>query len=1212
MNKPNVVRLAASDTKGNPISLTVANDIIDHMEAARTFGREDLADPTAHGRFQRRVLAVPDRQSGVATPMMFTIGSLNGLSLVRKDETADGGWKAIDLGASFASAVGGAPQVVRAVGVGWTDDDRITVAVAVDAAPGLSQSRVFAAFNLPGAATDWGQVPWIDCGTRESVSVEGIRVLDEGNGAWTVVLAGSQGPTEAVYLLRSDRLPSFAGALVFNSAVTMQEILDFQIGVHPVYGSGLHVLGLSGGNRVLTFRPFPNYDSTGKPGTIPPVVILPCPDGANVLESGATTEDGTNLYIGGQGLYLIPAAEQDNDEIAQTIQLMAAEAASGIQNVIAGETADGSASVWALLQNGDLIVVKRTGADAAWGPSLRLRSGVQEMAAIPGDRHATTSILAVYSDAHAGYVWQDGGSGVWQEAPIHIADPEQAMMATCYGTSLRVLDSAGAPRQGVKVSVTASVLSSVSLNGNAALIAPDAAVEAVTDMNGSITVFNRVRSLTPAVYRFAVDGVDGQLDVNPSAGVFNRFKTMTADELRGATVGTPDGDVPLLPDNFRTGSDQGQVDAVAASLNQGADLALSADGAAPGVRVVAANAAYSSQLRADTVPDTYRWGIQADAQGVRTLHDDAVSKLIGAVESAEHFFVNLGHTIADFFEGIGDRLKEGLTFVLHKAQGVFEFVCAIGDKIKKFALSTLEEAGAFFTWLWAQMKTGLEKLWDYLKFLFEWEDIILVRNAMVEATDEALAALRNAVGQMKDGVSVGFDKALAQIGSWRAEAGGVPPVKPRRPASGGSLLDDIGKATAPVQALLDQVAGNSVVAWVTQRIGKLADDIVHFEGPNPASEALEAAEQFVAGLVSDETNDLLATWDQLQADIIQLFDGEMPRPSELSFDAIRDALVAVGSDVLEGVLTGLRDFVLRVIDLLEQLLGVVRDSLFTKVSFPFIEKLANLVVPGTHIDTSFRLIDSVMLLCAIPATIGYKLIAGEAPFKKGDVLPFAFGQVTVQSGADGLRKYSWAAGLAGAFVKMLIAGYRTFTQAGVAVDGGQAPQAKAWQLWVGAAFGGVGAATEFLSRHTGKGEDFSALEWTMQAISSVMSIKTIALLIAENKSGADPGKLRKISSGLDVVGYVAHFILRTAVFRKVIEQDNQSGDSDEKMTETLAWMESFFDHAGSAFGSGADLDDDPETKAILIGLGAGGKGLAFVLDLVRVPITMRKQQMLTY
>ncbi|MFC4809848.1 hypothetical protein [Paenibacillus sp. GCM10023250] len=1213
MNNPRVVRFTANDQAGKQQAFTVSNDIMDHIEAARTFGREDLADPSAHGRYQRRVIALPDHRTGALAPMMLTIGSQNGLYLVRNDKEADSGWRLTDLAAPIASAVGGTPQV-RAVGAGWTDDDRITVAIAVDAGPGQSRSRVFVAYNLSSAAGDWSRIAWTDCGTREDARVEGIRVLDEGDGTWTVALAGSAGPNEAIYLMRSNRTPSFAGALAFNPAVTLEDVLDFEIGVHPTYGSGLHVLGIGGGSRVLAFRPFPEYDNAGKPVTIPPIVGLPCPAGANVLETGSTTADGSNLYIGGQGLHLIPAAELDNAEAAQTVQIADAAAAANVQDLVAGEAADGSVAVWALLQNGDLNVVRRAGDAAEWGPSLRLRSGVQEMAPIPGDRHAAASILVVYADARAGHVWLDGTVNAWQEAPVHVADPDQVMTVTCYGTTLRLLDDAGAPRQGVNVSVTASVLSSVSLSGNAVLIGPDQAVAAITDMNGGINVYNRVRSLTPAVYRFTIEGIDGHVDVNPASGVFDRFQSMTADELRGAVVRTPNGDVPLLPDSFRTGADRAQTDAVAAALNQAAKLAMSADGSAPDVRAVPANSPFSSALKPGALPDSYRWGIQADGNGVRLAHDDVISKLVGAAESAERFFVNLGHTIADFFEGIGEKVKETVTFVLHKAEGAFRFICAIGDKIKHFVLTTLEEAGAFFKWLWTQVKTGIEKIWDYLKFLFQWEDILLVRNAMVEATDAALASVRQSVGSLKAHVTDGFGSAIAQIEQWRTNGGAPVPAEPRRPGPGQSVIDELRKAASPIQKVLDDVQGNSVVGWVTQRIGRLMDDIVHVEGPSIMQEAMDAADRFAEGLLGDEIQDLMATWDKLKADLSQAFGGKVPSPGEVNFQTMKDAIVTVGADLLEGLLMGVRDFVLRTIDLMQDLIGVARDALFAKIRFPFIEKLVELVAPGTHLDTSFRMVDGLMLLCAVPATIAYKLIAGEAPFKKGSVIAFPFGDVTVQSGVDELRKFTWVGGLTASFIKLIIAGYQAYVQGSIATSSGKSELTDKWKLWLGAGFGAVGVVAEKFGMHVDKGEEVSAMEWTMLALSGLLTSKTVAFLLAENKPEADAKKLRKVDSFIELGGNVIHFILRTAVFGKVIDDTNKS-DSDNKgnenLSETLAWMQSLFDHAGSSLLAAANLDDDEETKALLLVGGGAGKGLSFVVNMVRVPMAMNSGLMLT-
>ena len=114
--QPNVKSFSAADTAGKPVRFTVSTDIVDYMHSARTFGLADLADVNAHGRFQRRVVAIPDRAAEATAPMVLTIGSDNVLRLVRRDAGAAGaGWKLIDLHKSFPSSAGAGARI-RAIG----------------------------------------------------------------------------------------------------------------------------------------------------------------------------------------------------------------------------------------------------------------------------------------------------------------------------------------------------------------------------------------------------------------------------------------------------------------------------------------------------------------------------------------------------------------------------------------------------------------------------------------------------------------------------------------------------------------------------------------------------------------------------------------------------------------------------------------------------------------------------------------------------------------------------------------------------------------------------------------------------------------------------------------------------------------------------------------------------------------------------------------
>ncbi|HVL22836.1 MAG TPA: hypothetical protein VM450_02075, partial [Thermomicrobiales bacterium] len=726
-----------------------------------------------------------------------------------------------------------------------------------------------------------------------------------------------------------------------------------------------------------------------------------------------------------------------------------------------------------------------------------------------------------------------------------------------------------------------------------------------TDANGSVSLFDRVRSLTPAVYRFDVDGIDGCFDDNPAGGNHERFRTITADDLRTAAVTSTTGaSQALLPESFRTGVDRNQVDVVAGALNQVAGLANSVSGVAPGVRQVDGQSGFSSALRPETLPDGYRWGLQADTSGVRPASSGAIDAVLDAAQEVERFFIDLGDSIADFFEGVWDRIKEGWTFVLRKAEDAFEFICALGDKMNRFVLNTLEQVGSFFTWLWGQIETGLERLWDWLKFVFDWEDILRVRGALVDATDDALHHLQDSTIDAADTVTAGFDDLLTQVRSWRADAGGAPDQP--RIVSGDSVLDIFKSVTAPIQEVIDQATGNSVVAYVLNKLESFASEVVTFEGPDPAADAVDAAREFVEGLLSDEISNVVNSVNDLATDLTAFFDGTVPGMDDLSFETIKNAAITVGADALEGLISAMRDLVRRSLDLVARLIGVARDLLLVRIRFPFIEELVKLVTGGAvTVDASFRMMDALMLLFAVPATIAYKVVAGRAPLAKGDVIAFPYGgAITVQSSADVFRNFSQVAGFAGAFTKMAFSSFQAYNKAQSTIGGLPVDPEKAWQAWLAAGLDATNLAQEIygvVDRSTDAKAPHGVVEMeaTMVTLTGVQNLKTLMVLIAGKRGGE---ALEKANSGLDVGMSITHFLLKTAVFGVLIDSfgpPTTTDVRDKQLSESLGWMESLFDHGGSALVSAGGLVEDPETKGILIVSGAAGNAAAFVLDLVR-------------
>lgn len=1190
MTDPRVVSFSANTTTGKTARFTVGTDIIDYMESSRAFGREDLSDPNADGRFQRRMVAIPDKKWSVVTPMVLTISNQNQLYLVRKDDESEGGdgWKLIDLSQAFKSIMGDSLRV-RAHAAGWTDHDRITIAVAVD--DGSSErSRVFVAYNLSSRTSDWENISWIDCGSRDNIRVEGIRVLDGGDDTWTVVLAGDRGPNDTLYLLRNTFRKSFAQALVFNPAVTLEEILDFEVAVHPTLGAGIAVLGINGGTRDLSFRPFPAYKADGSFSTIPPVEPLPCPTGGNVLESGLTkliqkgrrkTYMGSDIYVGGQGVHLIQSSDVlqvviHGGEIPLTV-VTSPESAPDVQDLIVGEAPDGSASVWSLLQNGDLNTVKKVSANAAWGEPLRLRVGVQAIAPVHGDEHLTTSLLMVYANGQASFLVRDAIQGIWQERPLTVANPEEVSSITCYGTTLRVISEGSLPQIGTKVKVSASVLSSVVMNGCVVFIGPNVSFETETDFNGSVKLFDRVRSLTPAIYRFEVEEFEQCIDVNPAAGMHERFQSITADELRSATISTTEGDEPLLPENFRTGVDASKVDMLAGSLNQLSSLTNSASGVVAGVSLVSPDQPFSSTLHLEVAPDNYHWGIQVGENGVSSINNNVLEQIINAGESVGKFFKNLGEGIADFFEGLAQGFKEGglkggLTFVLYKAkegaEKAWEFVCKVGDEIKRFAIKTWEEISGAFQWLWEQVKIGVEKVCNFLKFVLDWKDILRVRDLMVESTDVALKQLEGSIDTIKDSIDGTFNKVISEVDQWKSKGDSPSTI------DGSATSSTVSKINLESQEKSDKATGNSSISWILEKFQELSDDIIQIDDFNFNDDAFAIVTEFMEGVVADTADELSKSFDELSTVVKNAFGGNSPKLDDFSIDKLKTLIVDIGSEVLETILQIIKKIVLQALDLFKGLISFVRKLLFANIRFPFVEKLVQLVTAGLlEVDTSFRLIDGLALLCAIPTTIVYKIIFGDAPVKSGDVIPIPYDQaITVQSSNANIFKIIKS--LFSSFASLMYGIYQLAVEAAGEIK----PPSKAGKA-IGLTLITLGLVGEILGRR----EEVADYDWAMIGMSSLVELVYIldTVIFFKNPasyiSGAGKG-IDKFRNGTVALSSVGHFVLGLIAYFELPKEE------DEQTSETAKCIAGSFKGTSKALGASMALVAAPQVKLVLRGL----------------------------
>jgi len=359
------------------------------------------------------------------------------------------------------------------------------------------------------------------------------------------------------------------------------------------------------------------------------------------------------------------------------------------------------------------------------------------------------------------------------------------------------------------------------------------------------------------------------------------------------------------------------------------------------------------------------------------------------------------------------------------------------------------------------------------------------------------------------------------------------------------------------------------------------------------------------GMAGDTFDNLMKTWDQIQADIKQIFASGGPELKDFSFETIKNLVVAVGSSLVIGLLTALRGLVARAIDLLGSMIEVMHACLFMKISFPFIEKLVELVSPGTKIDTSFRLVDAIMLLVAIPATVTYKLIFKEAPFKRGEAVNLPFGRVTVQGIEEDItalvKGFTPYSGIVGCIVKTAIGVYSVVE--GLKGDFGSSRPA----ILIGTAFAGVGLALEFMGMRGNEGDVVKVLEWTAVGAVGIAAAVSVAVLIPKwnNPNVEGSAIAHRLEAVMQVFETAVQIVVGSIAFGFIIDNLNKSSrgfDKKRYVPETFHFISGVLDKYGTVYFSLATLTPIAEApvKVGMLAVGTGGKAGALVCKVIEV------------
>jgi hypothetical protein len=910
--------------------------------------------------------AIEVAEDTAGNPMVFSIGTANELYAILHTADPKAPWRQLDISSCL-----GAGWTVQTFRVLQVAGGSLYLALAAKDAAGASHFYLTAPLPNDPANAVWN--PAFAANWVERSFANGFTSIDH------ILMSAGASPTDApVVLATATGGTGEAQRFYVNADLTTQlnlwqpwpvpqnasRILDVAVGTLPVLGAGSFALYLVGSTLQLDFTM-----ATQMSGQYISRSFTP-PAGAAALGTLQHPDGTTDLYMAGNGVYVYTS---DNMQAYATPVQIGTTLNAGIGTELAVRQDSGSIALW-VLDQGVLSYMHGTkGAGApTWTTPLPVQSNVGQIAALRNTTRDTNELFLVTADEQLSYLYQDPGSTIWQRVVLPLADVGAVLPFQCYTTHITLRDQANAAVVR-PFGLSSSQWSYLTVNGAACICDADTTAVVTSDATGGITVISKVSSLSTPTITLHAGFLEEVIDINPQALINNNLKNFTTpDALTGATTQTGQ---PVVP-----GTTTLPVDSVAQALSQ-LTLVHDSNGNPTGVSVRHPAAVRSNVLVAGGLPSSASFAMTGVGTGQARYHDAAAAPAVLpdlhahalrtvqlGVSQQALFTSNAGDEVKAFFGDVLQALLHGLEkigdFFVNVANEVATFTIKLAEGLYTVILDTVEKVMQVMSWLLQQLEIGLEKLIDWLGFIFGWDDILQAHRIIVNATTKSLEYAEAQVSNAQTVVAGFFTQLRSSFDALQPPTGANATASvlsqtnnptPSFPASESSQADYL---SSP---------GGSFASYHVQHSGVLNATARPTAAPPTGNALVDAFTQVLEPVVKDVGQ----TFENMFIDLRNGFVAGTLTPTT--------ALAMVKTDAVSGLLNTAEDAAEGLLTVANDIVTSLESALTTAWDIPFLSPLYKLITKGSDLN----LLDAMALLLAIPAVPMYKLVAGKSPFANG-------------------------------------------------------------------------------------------------------------------------------------------------------------------------------------------------------------------------------------
>ena len=407
------------------------------------------------------------------------------------------------------------------------------------------------------------------------------------------------------------------------------------------------------------------------------------------------------------------------------------------------------------------------------------------------DRKGFAQVFSVTHDGRVFQFWQSEETTQWIHQEIHNTEMAKLVSTPTHAVEITALDDAGMPLADTDISVASSYLVNLRINGLSYRSSPVDRLACRTDSAGKVVVYQQAVALAGATLFVETPfTMAGQaIEVEPNGQLQAKLHDVTEADVLNAKDRSG---AYLLPDKFRKPENAQSIAEITRS-----SMALGMQGqpagairlhyraglrrqeAHPGRRLNFALASKQSwEINfVDGFPQYQELDSATAAARVQGLHATAAAGFLGidwgdvwnAIKQGVSTIVNGLKRIMVWFDEVGQKIKVFFTLVLDGIERVFDTV-----------LEFVQQAFDFIEGVWNYIKVGLEKLYEWLAFLFNFKDFKRSAEA-VEHTfnvllDYSVLATRYARNRIDEGIQGLKDKLTLAVDEFLKTLQGAPTI----------------------------------------------------------------------------------------------------------------------------------------------------------------------------------------------------------------------------------------------------------------------------------------------------------------------------------------------------------------------------------------------------------------------------------------------------